>query len=116
MGGRGHLPLAPQLRSNLRRSLPSLIFPVRRKADCANPSMTSAAIALADPCQIDFRWLWSPRIRSHRHFHAKAAFAQAYAIDRLRMEIVGDELVISLEIVVRDVEEDRGVFTLAAFL
>ena len=77
--------------------------------------MTSAAVALADASEIDLGLLRRPGIRSDGNFHAKAALAQPDTVDGLRMQVVRDEFVVTLEVVVGDVKEDGAVLTFCAF-
>src|SRR6185369_10797554 len=67
--------------------------------------MTAAAVALTDFGQVDRRLGWSPRIRTYGNFYPKAALAQAHAVNRFRMQIVRHELVVALEVVVRDIKK-----------
>jgi orotidine-5'-phosphate decarboxylase len=78
--------------------------------DGTHASVTAASIALTNLGQIDDWFLWSPGIGADRNLHAEAAFAESDAVDRFRMEVVGNELVVSLEILVSDVEENSPVF------
>ena len=100
----------PQLRHNLPRRLPRLVLPVRRKTDRAHASMATAAISLADRRQIHqlLRRQRRPRIRPHRHLRPEARLAQPHVVRPLGMQIVGDELVVSLRRLVRDVERNHA--------
>src|SRR4051794_13765757 len=56
----------------------------------------------------------SPRIRTNAHLGAKAAFTEAHTIHRLRMEIIGNKFVVSLERLVGDVEVNGAIFIFGA--
>src|ERR1051326_761347 len=53
-----------------------------------------------------------PWVRANRNLHAKAAAAQPNTVDRFRIEVIRNEFVVSLKIVVADIEVDGS---LAAF-
>ena len=80
--------------------------------DGPHARMTASAVALTNLRQIDRGLQGSPGIRSHRNLHAEAALAQPHAVDRFRMQVVGNELVVAFEILIRDVEKNRTVFAL----
>src|SRR5579864_235431 len=89
---------------------------VHVERDRSHAGMAAATVALANASQVHFRFLRSPGIRSHRNLHAEAALAEPHAVDRLRMQVVGNEFVVALEIVIGDVEENRAVLALSSFL
>src|SRR5512141_2734867 len=89
---------------------------VHVERDGADARVPASAVALADAGEVDLWVLRSPGIRSDGNFHAETAFAETDAVDRLRMQVIGNELVVALEIVVGDVEEDRRVLALRALL
>src|SRR5450631_1741064 len=88
-----------------------LVHIERNRADAG---VAAAAVALADTGQVHLWHLRSPGIRSHRNFHAETTLAEPNTVDGFRMQVIGNELVVPLEIVIGDVEEDRAVFTLGA--
>src|ERR1700730_4876965 len=85
------------------------------KGDGADPSMTAAPVALAHLGQIYRRLGRGPGIRSYRNLYPKAALAEAHAVDRLGMEIVGDELVVAFEILVTDIKVQGAISGFGAF-
>src|ERR1043165_9002525 len=78
--------------------------------DGSNPGVASTTITLTYFCQINRRFCRRPRIRSYRHFDAKAALAQADAVNRFRMQIIGHELVVTFEVLIADIEKERAIF------
>src|SRR5262249_29856859 len=85
-----------------------------RKRDCANSSMSATAVAFTDLGEVDHIALYCPRIGAHSHFDSKAATAQSNAVHRVRMQIIWNELVISLKIVIGDIEIDGSVLAFGA--
>ena len=77
--------------------------------------MAPASIPFANFGEIYNRGAWGPGIRAHRNFNAKAAFAQADAVDRLRVQVIRYEFVIALEVVISDIKEERVVAGLNPF-
>ena len=78
--------------------------------------MSAASVAFTNLGQIDDGLFGSPGVRADRDLHAETALAESNAIDRFRMEVVGNELVVALEIVIGDVEENGPVDALGALL
>src|SRR5580698_1361434 len=76
--------------------------------------MASAAVALADSCQIHGGRTFRPRVRSNGNFYAKGTLADADTVDRIGMEIVRNEFIVAFEFEVGDVEKDGAVFFLRA--
>ena len=81
-----------------------------REGDGANAGMPSSSVALANRCEIE---QLSCGVLVHglvptATFGTEAGPAEAYAIDRLLVEEVGNELVVALELVVGDVKVDRA--------
>src|ERR1041385_128108 len=93
-----------EFRDNLGSRLASAVDLVAIERDGADPGVSATAIALTNLGKVGKLVGLCPRIRAHRHFGAEAAAAQAHAVGALRMEVIRDELVISLEFVVGDVE------------
>src|ERR1700722_9730890 len=98
-----------QLVYNFARGFDCRRVLVHVEGDGAHTRVSSPTIAFTDLRQINHRLLRSPRIRPHRYLHAKAALAEPYAINGLRMQIVRNEFVVALEFLVRDVEKNRAI-------
>src|ERR1700730_2141123 len=89
---------------------------VHIKGNRSHASVPTTPVALTNLGQIHHGLLGGPGIGSHRDFHAKAALAEAHAVNGFGMKIIGNELVVALEIVVGDVEENSSVLALRALL
>src|ERR1700748_3390806 len=108
------LLVCTQFGHNCRRRRARIIRPVRRKRDRTHPRMSAAAIALADRRQVHHlvRRPLGPRIRPHRHTGPAARLAQANVVRSLWIQEIRNELVVALELAIRDVEVDRAVLAL----
>src|SRR5258706_2377882 len=89
---------------------------VHVERDGTDARVAASSIALANLGQVHHRLLGSPWVRSDRNFYTKAALAKSHAIDGFGMQIVGNELVVTLEILIGDIEENRSVDTLGPLL
>src|SRR5258708_27919919 len=107
---------APKLIHDLARGADSRGVLVHVERDGAHASVSASSIALANLCQVDHGIFRGPWIRSDRNFHPEAAFAKSHAIDGLGMQVIGNELVVALEILIGDVKKNRSVGTLRALL
>src|SRR5436305_9403668 len=74
--------------------------------------MSTASVTLTDFGEVHHVLLFGPGIRSHGYFDPEAAAAQTYAVDRITMQVIRDELVVSLKVVVSDIEVDGLVLAL----
>jgi hypothetical protein len=103
--------IGPQFRHNLRCGGARFVCLVGREADGADAGVAAAAVALADRGQVHHLGGvgLGPRIGANRDLGAEAGLRQADGIGRVGVEVVGDELVESLERMVGDVEEDGAV-------
>src|ERR1700692_3708538 len=72
----------------------------------ASPWATSNEIAPTRACR--------PRVRPDRNLYPERTLADADAVNRIRMKIVGNEFVVAFEVEVGDVEKNRAVFFYAA--
>jgi hypothetical protein len=77
--------------------------------------VASSAIAFANLGEIHDWRARRPGIRPHGNLNAKAALTQANTVDRLRMQVIRYEFVITLEIVICDVKEERVIARLNPF-
>ena len=100
--------IGAQFRNDFRRCHARQIVLFAGKRNCSYPSMAATAIALADRSQIDhlFRLDLGPRIGAHRDLCPKTGSAETDTVGRFRMQIVRDELVVSLKRMVGDVKID----------
>ncbi len=94
----------PQFSHNFRRRRARQIAFIGRERDSAYARMAATAIAFADFGQIHHVLPVSPRIRSHRDFHAEAAAAQPDAVHRIPMQIIRNELVVAFQVLIADVK------------
>src|SRR6185437_13630341 len=78
--------------------------------------MPAPPIALADAGKVYRGRHRSPGIRSYRYFHSKAALAEAHAINRFWMQVVRHELVVSLKLMVGDIEKNCPILGFNAVL
>ena len=104
-----------QLGDNFLGSLAGPLKLSRRKADGADARMSAAAVALADLCQVDHVLGPGPWVRTHGNLHPEAALAQSHAVHAFRMQVVGNELVVALQVISGHVEEDGPLDALAVF-
>ena len=82
----------------------SLLRDIER--DGAYPRVAASAVALANFGQIHGGLGGRPGIRAHRNLHPETALAEAYAVDRLGMQIVGNKFVVAFQIVVGNIEKE----------
>ena len=71
--------------------------------------MAAAAIAFAELSQIDQAIGFGPGIRADRDLDSEAALAQAHTVDALWVQIVGDKLVVALQVLIGHVEKNRPI-------
>src|SRR4029077_20007075 len=69
-------------------------------------------VAFTDLGQVYYRLGGRPGVGSDGYLHAETAFAETHTVNRFWVQIIRDELVVALEIPVRDVEEQRPVLRL----
>src|SRR5689334_4592410 len=92
-----------ELRDNFGGRLAGAVDLVAIERDGADAGVSSTSVTLADLGEVGELLGLRPRIRANRHLGAKAAAAQSHAIGALGMEVIRDELVVSLELVVGDI-------------
>ena len=82
-----------------------------READGAYASVAASAVALADLGQVHHlrRVGRGPRVGADGYLGAETGFRQADGVDRVRIEVIRDELVEALERMIGDVEEDGAI-------
>ena len=84
------------------------VFAVGGERDGADTGVASSAVAFADGGEVEhvFGRSFSPGVGAYGDLGAEARLREADGVGRLRMEIVGNELVVALEGLVDDVEVD----------
>src|SRR5215471_18706852 len=98
-----------QLLHDLARGAAGCLILRRIEGNSANAGVAAPAIALANLCQVHRRLALRPRVGTNRYFHPERTLAQPDTVDRVRMQIVRDELVVALELAITNVEVDRSV-------
>src|SRR5215831_19067550 len=100
----------PQLTHDIGCGLAGFVAAIRWKGDGAYPRVPASAIALAHFGQIDHVLFVGPGVGTYRHFYAKAAAAHPNTVDRVRIQIVRNELVVPFEVMIGDIKIDRALF------
>src|SRR5258708_7739050 len=84
------------------------------EGDCSYSGVASAAITLADSRQIDGWRALRPRDRSDGNFYPERTLADAEALSRVGLQLLGNELAVAFEVEIGDVEKNRAVLFYAA--
>src|SRR6202042_3589151 len=75
----------------------------------AHTRVPASAIAFAHFGKIDGRLALRPGIGSDGNFYAERTFTHSHAVNRIGMEVIGNELVVAFEIEIGNVEENGAV-------
>src|ERR1700728_4706544 len=101
---------SPQLFHNLSRRFARRLLLGHIERNGPHTRMATSSVAFTDLREIHHRLRRRPRIRSHGNLHPETTLAQAHAVNRFRMQIIRNELVVALKFVVSDIEENRAIF------
>src|SRR5450759_3401181 len=112
--GLGGAIAGAQLLHNLAGGLARNIELVRFERNRAHARVSAAAVTLADLGQVHHGIGARPGIGADRDLGAEAALAQTHAVGAGGMQVIGDELVVALQVLVGDVEEERAFLALGA--
>src|SRR5262245_22500735 len=100
-----------QFAGNLPRGLPGFIELIGFERNGRDDGVSTAAVLFTQPRQILPMRARRPWIRSHRHFRAYGRMADPDAVNAVGKQVVRDELVVTVEIVVADIEFNDAVCT-----
>jgi hypothetical protein len=108
--------VSAELGDDLVGSIAGFVAAVGREGDGADAGMSSAAVALTDGGEVEhfFRMGFGPGIGADGDLGPEAGFRQADGVGGLGVNVVGDELVVSLHGLIADVEVDGAVFRFGA--
>src|ERR1700716_39127 len=87
-----------QLLDYFPRSLDGCGMLIHIERNGSHTGVPAPAVAFANLRQVHPRFFGGPWVRPHRHLHAKTALAESYTVDRLGVQVIRDELVVTLKI------------------